>query len=259
MSPQKLGQHFLKDVGWRAKILRALDVRPGDTWLEIGAGHGEMTREIARSAGRVLAIEVDARLREDLQRLAAQQTNIEIVPGDVLHLELGQILGAGTVRVYGSLPYYITSPILRRLFEHAARLQSIAVVIQLEVAVRITARPGSRDYGFLSVLAQFYTEPEIGLRLPPGAFTPRPRVASALVRMRLPGQRARVDVNDEAGFEKFLQTCFAQKRKTLMNNLKHIADPQQITAALAAAGLKPQARAEELPLAVFADLFKKLI
>ncbi len=258
MSPERLGQHFLKDAGWRAKILRALDVRPEDTWLEIGAGHGEMSQELARKARRVIAIEVDTRLQGGLHRLAQQTPNLEIVEGDILQLDLANVLGAERVKVYGSLPYYITSPILRRLFENAASLQSIAVVIQLEVAIRVVARPGSRDYGFLSTLSQYYAEPEIALKLPPGAFSPPPRVASALVRMRLPGQQAKLGLQDDAAFEKFLQTCFAQKRKTLLNNLKSMASVQAITGALAAVGLKPQARAEELTLHQLARVFSTL-
>jgi len=258
MAPERLGQHFLQDAGWRGKILRALDARAGDTWLEIGAGHGEMTRELARTARKVIAIELDPRLQHGLQQLAAQAPNLQIVPGDILQLDLAALLGGERVRVYGSLPYYITSPILRRLYAHAQHLHSIAVVIQLEVAVRIAARPGNRDYGFLSAISQYYAEPEIALKLPPGAFVPPPRVASALVRMRLPGQRAVLGLADDCAFETFLQACFAQKRKTLLNNLKAIAPPEKSTAAIAATGLKPQARAEELPLAAFAKLFHTL-
>lgn len=256
--PERLGQHFLKDPGWRAKILRALDARAGDTWMEIGAGHGEMTRELARTADCVMAIEIDSALHGGLDRLAAEQPKITLVRGDILQLDLAQLLAGRRVRVYGSLPYYITSPILRRLFEHASQIVSIAVVIQLEVAVRITARPGSRDYGFLSVLCQYYSQPEIALRLPPGAFTPRPKVASALVRMRLPGQQASLGIADDAAFEKFLQACFAQKRKTLLNNLKLLAEADRASVAIGACGLKPQARAEELRLSDFAKLYREL-
>lgn len=255
MSPQKLGQHFLKDGGWRAKILSEMSVRPSDTWLEIGAGHGEMTRELARVAQHVLAIEVDAGVREELCQLAAAYPNVAIIPGDILQLNLAEVLGSEKARVYGSLPYYITSPILRRLFAHAAQIHSIAVVIQLEVAQRIVAQPHSRDYGFLSVLAQYYAEPEIALRIPSSAFTPPPQVESALVLMRLPGQRAKLGITDDAAFERFLQACFAQKRKTLLNNLKVLASAEKAATTIAAAGVKPQARAEELAIPELAALF----
>lgn len=261
MTPQRLGQHFLKDAAWRERILRALPMAPpasGELWLEIGAGHGEMTRELARRVARLLAIEVDAKLLPGLQRLAAELNNLRIVAGDVLALDLAQVTGGEPFHAYGSLPYYITSPILLRLFEHAERLRSLSVVVQLEVAARMTARPGRREYGYLSAVTQFYTQPEIALRLPPGAFRPPPKVASALVRMRLPGQREQLHVGDEREFLKFVGVCFAHKRKTLLNNLRpHFAQPR-VEAALAAAGLQGTARAEELSLPQFARLFTAL-
>jgi 16S rRNA (adenine1518-N6/adenine1519-N6)-dimethyltransferase len=253
--PRRLGQHFLKDAAWRQRILRALRVGAGETWLEIGAGHGEMTRELVPRAGRVLAIEVDPPLVETLRRLAAERPNLQVIAGDVLALDLNQVLPAdGRARVYGSLPYYITSPILRRLFQFADRIESIAVVIQLEVAVRLVARPGSRDYGFLSVLAQFYSLPEIALRLPPGAFQPRPKVASALVRMRMPGARNGLGVGNEASFLEFVGRCFAHKRKTVLNNLRGAFSPSHIERALETVKLGERARAEELTLKQFAGL-----
>ncbi len=309
MTPQRLGQHFLKDAAWRTRIVRHLPFssaaspqiqdlltsRPPyfphapDTWLEIGAGHGEMTRELAQRAARVIAIELDAKLLPRLEALAAELGNVTIVAGDVLALDLAQITGGMRFHVYGSLPYYITSPILHRLFEHAERIASINVIVQLEVAVRMTAKPGRRDYGYLSAVTQFYTQPAIALRLPPGAFQPRPKVASALVRMSLPGERAHLDIastaapmsatalpatvagalaptvavalaatSDERAFLKFVGQCFEQKRKTIANNLRAHFPAPQVEAALTAAAIKRQARAEELSLRDFAALFRKL-
>jgi 16S rRNA (adenine1518-N6/adenine1519-N6)-dimethyltransferase len=258
MTPRRLGQHFLGDASWRARILHALDARPEDVWLEIGAGHGEMTCELAKNARRVVAVELDAPLVEALESLRSEHANIEVVAGDVLALDLAKILGGGRFRVYGNLPYYITSPILHRLFECAEQIESIHIVIQLEVAARLVAKPGRRDYGYLSVLTQFYSHPEIVFRIPPGAFRPPPKVASALVAMRLPGERARLDIHDEAGFLRFVQRCFAQKRKTLANNLRAIASAEAIASALASAGIPSKARAEELTLAQFASLFENL-
>jgi len=258
MAPRRLGQHFLGDASWRARILRALGARPQDVWLEVGAGHGEMTRELAKNARRIVAVELDAPLVRALESLRGEIPHLEVAAGDVLALNLAQIVGEGHFRVYGNLPYYITSPILHRLFEYAGQIESIHIVIQLEVAARLVARPGRRDYGYLSVLAQFYAQPEIVFRIPPGAFRPPPKVASALVAMRLPGERARLGIRDEAGFLRFVQRCFAQKRKTLANNLRTVATPQQLEAALAAVGVSPKARAEELTLSQFASLFKAL-
>ncbi len=258
MCPRKLGQHFLGDASWRARILRALGARPQDVWLEIGAGHGEMTRELAKNARRVVAVELDAPLVQALESLRGEFPHLEVAAGDVLALDLAQIVGEERFRVYGNLPYYITSPILHRLFEHAEQIETIHVVIQLEVAARLVAKPGRRDYGYLSVLTQFYSQPEIVFRIPPGAFRPPPKVASALVAMRLPGERARLGIRDEAGFLRFVQRCFAQKRKTLANNLRAIASAGVVAAALAGAGINAKARAEELTLSQFASLFRAL-
>lgn len=256
MAPQRLGQHFLKDEAWRTRILRSLAVQPDQVWLEIGAGHGEMTRELARVARRVIAIELDAPLVATLQRLAEELPNVEVHSGDILALDLEKLglrPGAERVKVYGSLPYYITSPILRRLFEHAGAIDSIFAVIQFEVAARLAARAGRREYGFLSVLAQFYAQPEIVFRIPPGAFRPRPKVASALVRLAI--RRERVQVGDEEKFIAFVGKCFEQKRKTLLNNLKHVAGAENASGAIRAAGLPPGVRAEELTVEEFAALY----
>jgi 16S rRNA (adenine1518-N6/adenine1519-N6)-dimethyltransferase len=217
-----------------------------------------MTRELAKTARRIVAVEVDTSLLEALERLRGEHPQIEVAAGDVLALDLRRIVGEPRFRVYGNLPYYITSPILHRLFEFADRMASIHIVIQLEVAARLVARPGRRDYGYLSVLTQFYAQPEIALRIPPGAFRPPPKVASALVAMHLPGERAGLGVRDEAEFLRFVQRCFAQKRKTLANNLRRLASTNRVQEVLTTCGLKPAARAEELRLEQFASLFAEL-
>src|SRR5712692_5807338 len=200
-----------------------------------------MTRELARRAARVIAVELDLRLVERLRDLAGELPNVEVVAGDVLALDLESILSSGRFRVYGNLPYYITSPILRRLFEHAHRIDAIHVVIQLEVAARIVASPGRRQYGYLSVLAQFYARPEIVLRIPPGAFRPRPKVTSALVTLRLPGERGTLKIENESEFLEFVQACFEQKRKTLRNNLRTRVGAERAEGALRALGLRLEA------------------
>jgi 16S rRNA (adenine1518-N6/adenine1519-N6)-dimethyltransferase len=164
--------------------------------------------------------------------------------------------------VYGNLPYYITSPILHHLFGFIDRIESIHIVIQTEVAERIVSPPGSRDYGYLSVACQFYARPEIDLTLPPGAFRPPPRVTSALVSMTPPGKRNRLKsefaIPDDHAFLEFVQGCFAQKRKTIRNNLLALAPDSRIHKALAVCGLRPDARAEQLSLAQFGVLFSQL-
>jgi 16S rRNA (adenine1518-N6/adenine1519-N6)-dimethyltransferase len=267
MARQPLGQHFLGDAAWLAKIVQTLPRVASETWVEIGAGHGEMTRLLAGDSRRVIAVETDKRLAKRLsQRIGESPSDwpgVEIVAADVLSVDVGE-LATGQFRVYGNLPYYITSPILTHLFRWAARIDSIHVLIQLEVAARIAARPGRREYGYLSAFCQFYAKPEIVLRVPPGAFRPPPRVLSALVRMSLPGERAWLDIADEAHFLRFIQACFSQKRKTLRNNLRAVAATprtpadDRIRAALEASGLPSDARAEQLSLAKFATLFKNL-
>jgi 16S rRNA (adenine1518-N6/adenine1519-N6)-dimethyltransferase len=258
-----MGQHFLRDLGWRKRILATLPRDNSDTWIEIGAGHGEMTELLAQSGRRVVAIEGDPKLAEGLRgRIASPGEEwAAVIAGDVLEQDFATLVGGERFRVYGNLPYYITSPILHRLFNYANHIDSIHIVIQLEVAQRIVAQPGRREYGYFSAACQFYTKPKIALRLPPGAFSPPPKVESALVELVLPGERARVRIGDarnEARFLKFVQACFSQKRKTLRNNLRSISSEAQIHAALTAAGLRADARAEQLTLAQFAEIFRQL-
>ena len=264
MSRQRLGQHFLHDPGWRKRILATLPVAPNQTWIEIGPGHGEMTQLLAGDNRRVIAIETDQKLADGLR--AARDTQpekwpgLEIITADVLATNIGD-LAQGTLHIYGNLPYYITSPILHHLFRWAAQIASIHIVIQLEVAERIAAHPGVRDYGYLSALCQFYAQPKITLRIPPGAFRPPPKVKSALVGMTLPGAQANLNITGEANekhFLEFVQACFRQKRKTLRNNLLATATDKKIHEALTASALRPDARAEQLTLPQFAALFDQL-
>jgi len=256
MTPQPLGQHFLADAGWRARILDEIAPAADQVWVEIGAGGGEMTCELAGRVKRLIAIELDTRMVERL-RAATEGLGVEIVSGDVLALDLVRLAGP-RFRVYGSLPYYITSPILRRLFSLAGHIDRIDVVIQLEVAQRVAARPRTRDYGWLTVLAQYYTRPEILLRIPPGAFRPPPKVESALVRLTPPGENARLGIADEERFLRFAASCFAHKRKTLVNNLKARYGAEAVREALAGLGLGAHARAEELTVCEIAGLFRAL-
>jgi 16S rRNA (adenine1518-N6/adenine1519-N6)-dimethyltransferase len=255
MSRQKLGQHFLANPAWRQRIARTLPADGNTTWLEIGPGHGEMTERLAPRARRVIAIETDAALATNLrERAATDWSNVEIVKSDLLSVDLSS-LTREQFRVYGNLPYYITSPILSHLFHYAAQIESIHIVIQWEVAERIVATPGHREYAYLSALCQYFTIPEIVLRIPPGAFRPPPKVNSALLTMILPGARSHLRVRDDAAFLSFVRNCFSQKRKTLRNNLKNVYADGQIAAALAACKLTPKSRSEEIALPQFAQLY----
>ena len=179
--------------------MQTLDVARGESWLEIGPGHGEMTELAGAGWGATWwRLRRMNGLRRDCASMRRPGGEVEIVSGDVLQVDLRSLAGEG-VRVYGNLPYYITSPILRRLvFGGRFAFDSIHIVIQLEVAERIVARPGRRAYGYLSALCQFYARPEIELRIPAGAFRPPPEVNSALVGMALPGERASLAIADEA-------------------------------------------------------------
>jgi 16S rRNA (adenine1518-N6/adenine1519-N6)-dimethyltransferase len=259
-----MGQHFLRDLGWRKRILATLPRDNSDTWIEIGAGHGEMTELLAANGRRVVAIEGDPKLAEGLREKivsSADWASVTMVAGDVLEQNFAMLAEGERFRVYGNLPYYITSPILHRLFDYADQIDSVHIVIQLEVAERIVAHPGRREYGYLSTICQFYTKPRIVLRLPPGAFSPPPKVNSALIQMRLPGERVYLKLGNagsEKRFLEFVQACFSQKRKTLRNNLRAISSDEQIHSAMTAARLETDARAEQLSLAQFADVFRHL-
>lgn len=265
---QRLGQHFLSDASWRARIARAIGIdtprQTGDRkleerlWLEIGAGHGEMTQVLAATGARVIAVELDAKLHGRLRSLGEEFPRIELAAGDILTLDLGHLTGGARFSVYGNLPYYITSPILHRLFEYAEALDNVYVVTQLEVAARIAARPGSRQFGYLSVLSQYYARPEILLRIPRGAFRPPPKVTSALIHLKLPGERESIAALDEARFFNFVKLCFAHKRKTLVNNLRTLVAPEVVAGTLGALDLRADVRAEQLSVAQFAEICRRL-
>ena len=259
---QRLGQHFLTDGGWRNRVVDALSVAAEDVWIEIGAGRGEITGELLRRARYVLAIERDPPLVHHLRRLAADSPNLSIIHGDILQVDLAALLreaqqrAAGAhVSVYGSLPYYITSPILHRLFPISSGLQGIHVIVQREVAERMIAPPGTREYGYLSVATQFWTRAELALRIPAGAFRPPPRVQSALVRLRAPGAAASLDIADAEEFLGFAQACFAQKRKKLVNNLQTLGTRPAAVEWIAAAGAPAEARAEQLSIPQLAAVY----
>jgi 16S rRNA (adenine1518-N6/adenine1519-N6)-dimethyltransferase len=269
MARQKLGQHFLSDAGWREKIARAIRVSPhaiqppattppsGDfCWIEVGAGHGEMTEHLLRSAVPVIAIELDPSLVERLRKLAQAHPNLSVIHGDVLQTDLASLAAGQRMRIYGNLPYYITSPILHHFFQYADQIDEIHIVIQLEVAQRLTARPGNKLYGYLSVATQFYSRPEFALRLPRGAFRPPPEVGSALVMLRFPGEAAKLQIDDAGAFLAFIKTCFAQKRKTLSNNLRATVSPDRLRELLKELKLREDARAEQLSVPQFAAIYR---
>jgi 16S rRNA (adenine1518-N6/adenine1519-N6)-dimethyltransferase len=270
MARQRLGQHFLADAGWREEIARAIRVSRQSIapsvpskgadfcWIEIGAGHGEMTEHLASTGVPVHAVELDPVLAGGLKGLAKSFPSVEIVSADILDTDISKIAAGKRVRVYGNLPYYITSPILQHLFASAEIIDEIHIVIQQEVALRLAGEPGTRDYGYLSVLTQYFSRPELVLKIPRSAFRPPPEVDSALVTLRLPGQRAKLPGIDEAAFLEFVKWSFSQKRKTLVNNLKSRVKPEHVREALANLKLRVDARAERLSVTNLAELFSQL-
>jgi 16S rRNA (adenine1518-N6/adenine1519-N6)-dimethyltransferase len=291
MARQRLGQHFLESLDWREQIARAIRVSPHSMlplprderglrvpihrddqhcWIEIGAGHGEMTEHLLAAGAPVYAIELDPTLVAGLRRLAQKFPHLTVVPGDILKADLAAIAAGRRIRLYGNLPYFITSPILHHLFTFADLIDEIHIVIQTEVALRLAAKPGTKSYGYFSVITQLYTRPEFVFEIPRDAFHPPPEVTSALVTLRLPGERAKLALGSrapsaagaqaqssrdaETRFLDFAKLCFSQKRKTLVNNLRSLAKPEIIREALAALKLRPDSRAEQLSVSQLAAL-----
>ena len=270
MARQRLGQHFLADADWREQIAREIGVSPHTSlqrpasaaaasvdsycWIEIGAGHGEMTEHLLSTGAQVIAIELDAPLAARLEKQAKKISNLKVVHGDVLETDVAALAAGRRIRLYGNLPYYITSPILHRFFAFADLIDEIHIVIQEEVAHRLTAKPETKQFGYLSVVTQLYTRPEFVLRIPRSAFSPPPEVGSALVTLRLPGERAKRKLASEEVFLDFVKLCFSQKRKTLVNNLRSLANPDAIREILVAQNLRPDARAEQISVSQFASL-----
>lgn len=270
MARQRLGQHFLADEGWQEKIARAIRVSPYGMqrsaaadlppycWIEVGAGHGEMTEHLLRNGAPVIAVELDGKLLPGLNELAAKNPNLTIHPGDVLETDLRKLAAGRRLKIYGNLPFYITSPIMHHFFSFADIIDEIHIVLQLEVAERLAARPGTKPYGYLSVATQYYARPEIELLLPPGAFRPPPEVDSALVTMQLPGAGANLRLPDTEAFLEFIKTCFSQKRKTLPNNVKALLPPARSREILRRLDLREDARAEQLSVAELAALYQAI-
>ena len=266
----KLGQHFLRDAQAAERIVEALGDISQRTVLEIGPGEGILTALVAQRARRLIAIEFDRVLAAQLRMRFAMATSIEVIEGDVLSIDFDSIFGPkpGTsrpgleyspdpARLIGNLPYYITSPILLRLFEFRRYFDMMVVMVQREVADRIVAAPGSRDYGLLSATAQLYARVEKLFTLAPGAFSPAPKVHSSVLRLTMAPRFDTLQVPEDS-FIDFLKLSFGQKRKTLWNNLKSHYASQSLKAALGSAGIKPNVRAEALSLEKSAALFRSL-
>jgi 16S rRNA (adenine1518-N6/adenine1519-N6)-dimethyltransferase len=249
---KRLSQHFLYDPSILEKIIGAANLGPEDTVVEIGPGPGKLTRMLAERAGRVVAIEVDRRLYEKLVDELGGEAGIELVRGDALRFDYGTL---GRFKVVANIPYHITTPIIFKLLEYGDRLESMTLTVQKEVAERIAAPPGSKDYGVLSITVQYLAKAEVKFTIPRGAFRPVPKVDSACIHLEVydsPPVRAA----DEELFRSVVKTAFGQRRKTLHNSLKSLTP--DIDGALEAAGISPGARPETLKIEDFARIAEKV-
>jgi 16S rRNA (adenine1518-N6/adenine1519-N6)-dimethyltransferase len=266
----KLGQNFLADVGAAEQIVEALGDVSNSVVVEIGPGKGALTQVLARRAHRLIAVELDRMMSTELRFRYRLQPQVEIIEADVLKLDFRTVLNRtigplndlrplkpSRARVVGNLPYYITSDILLRLFEFHEQFDVIVIMVQREVADRIAAHPGTRDYGMLSATAQLYARVENLFTLPPEAFSPPPKVHSSVLRLTVAPRFAELQINPPE-FIAFLKTAFAMKRKTLLNNLKKDYSEESIRSSLKEAGVRADVRAEALPLATTAHIFRKL-
>lgn len=259
---KSLGQNFLTDANILRRIVAAANLDLSKGALEIGPGIGALTQQLAREAGKVVTIEIDRRLLPVLEETLRPYPNVEVVHGDVLALDLNALCrerfaGCGAVSVVANLPYYITTPIIMKLLEEKLDLETIVVMIQKEVADRMSAEPGGKDYGSLSIAVQYYAEPERVATVPASVFIPEPHVDSAVIRLAL-RRKPPVQVKDEALFFEVVRASFAQRRKTIANNLLAgiftKADRPVLEALLAECGIDPVRRGETLDIAEFAAL-----
>jgi 16S rRNA (adenine1518-N6/adenine1519-N6)-dimethyltransferase len=255
----KLGQNFLVDTQAAERIAAALGDLSTRTVVEIGPGKGAITGSLWSRAAHVIAVELDSEFAAEL-RTKFTPERVAVVEQDVLHFDFAAAAkqAGAKLRVAGNLPYYITSPILLKLAASHAALDVAVLMVQREVADRITATPGSRDYGLLSVTAQMHGPVEQLFTLPPTAFSPPPDVHSTVFRWRFAPRFAEIGV-EEGSFLRLVRQVFAQKRKTLANNLRAAGIAPAVAAqAMAAAGIDPRARAEALPIEALAALWHQL-
>ena len=258
---KKFGQNFLIDTHVLDKIIRAAEITTDDFVLEIGPGIGTMTQYLAQAAREVVAVEIDKALIPILQDTLSGFPNAEVIQDDILKVDIAELAaernGGRPIKVVANLPYYITTPIIMSLFEHDVPLALVTVMVQKEVAERMQAGPGSKDYGALSLAVQYYADPYIVANVPPNCFMPRPNVGSAVIRLtrhKVPP----VQVEDEKLMFQMIRASFNQRRKTLVNGLNHSPEmtltKEQITKAVEGLGKGAGVRGEALTLEEFAKL-----
>ncbi len=259
---KSLGQNFLIDPSVCPKMAEmACDADTGV--IEIGPGAGVLTRELCDNAKKVIAIELDERLRPVLARTLKDKDNVEVIFGDAMKLDLANIIkekfsDCKKVAVCANLPYYITSPMIMYLLEERLPIDNVTVMVQKEAAERLCAKVGTREAGAVTVAVSYYSKAEILFEVPRESFMPSPNVDSAVITLKI-RQSPPVKVDNEAGFFRFIKACFAQRRKTLVNTVSSsgIADKAKLREVLEELDISPTVRSEELPLETLAEIFNK--
>ncbi len=252
---KRLGQNFLVEESVVRRIAEAAELSPGETVLEIGPGIGTLTQQLALTGADVVAVELDKRLIPVLSHTVGGYENVRVVQGDILKVDIPEVVGKPTFKVAANLPYYITTPIIMNLLEQGLPVERLVVMVQKEVAQRMTASPGGRDYGAISVAMQYYTEPKIAFIVKAGSFMPAPKVDSAVMVCKR-REKPPVDVPDEKIFFRTVAAAFSVRRKMLSNALKNMGGltGDQVKDWLERSGIDPKRRAETLSLEDFASL-----
>lgn len=258
---KKFGQNFLIDTHILERIIDEAEICNDDMVLEIGPGIGTMTQYLCEKAGKVVAVEIDKALIPILEDTLSEYNNVTIINEDILKVDINGLVNEKNegrpIKVVANLPYYITTPIIMGLFEKRVNVDSITVMVQKEVAQRMQAGPGTKDYGALSLAVQYYAEPQIVVNVPPNCFMPRPNVSSAVIRLKLHDEPL-IKVKNEEMFFKLIRASFAQRRKTLVNSINNSGElnytKEQVADALKQMGIAGNIRGEALTLEQFALL-----
>lgn len=249
--PKKsLGQNFLTDKNIQAKIIKYSAPKESEIVLEIGPGRGELTRLLLEKAKKVIAVEIDKELCKLLRERFTASKNLELINADILRLDLS---GFGRLKVIANLPYYISTPVIARLLQYRKNIETAYLTLQKELARRMSASAGTKDYGAFSCLAQFYAQPKLLFPIKSSSFWPKPKVDSCFVELKILPE-AKVVVKNERFFFKLIRLAFNQRRKLLKNSLAGLFPQVKITDCLKALGLKQKIRAEDLPLSDFARI-----
>jgi len=262
LSKKSLGQNFLTDQNIRNKIVQALDLKTTDTVLEIGSGRGELTRLIAQKAGKIYSLEIDKRLYIALNVAFAAAKNIRIINQDILKFDLAKFIEGnkikGRIKVFGNIPYYISSPIIEHLLNFRGYLSAIFITVQKEFAARVVAHPGTKDYGSFSCFVQYYALPKVIFNISRNCFKPSPKVDSSFLELKIREAPA-ISVRDQGLFFRIIRSAFNQRRKTLRNSLSEIVSEQALGKFFEESGIDIKVRPERLSLRDFALLVNLVI